>query len=110
MCGTSMPQTVRAISVEDEVTGKLMGVAGIRHCDPRMVFADIDQDLKKHPRTIVRLIRWVTKMINHHYQGVPLYAIADVNEPTAPGLLAHMGFEHILSTNQGEVFQWHPQQ
>ena len=64
---------------------------------------------QKHPKIIIRLIRWVVKMIETYYQDVPLYAIANEDEPTAPGLLEHMGFSHLVSSSEGEVFQWRQQ-
>jgi hypothetical protein len=37
---------------------------------------------------------------------VPVYAIAEPDEPTAPGFLEHVGFKHITSNSSGEVYEW----
>ena len=102
MTGQTFPETIRAISAEHD--GELMGIAGVRNSDPKMCFADIRPELKKHPRTIIRMARWVTSTIIK--SDTPVYAIADEDEPTAFHFLQHVGFEWMMSTNQGEVFRW----
>lgn len=102
MTGTTFPENIRAISAEHD--GELMGVAGIRSCDPRLCFADIKPELKKSPRTIIKMARWVTDIIKKG--DAPVYALADEDEPTAFRFLEHVGFQWIMSTDQGEVFKW----
>lgn len=102
MTGQSFPETIRAISAVDG--RKLMGIAGVRNSDPKMVFANIHPELKQSPKTIIKMARWVTNIIEQ--STVPVYAIADEEEPTAFRFLEHVGFQWLMSTEKGEVFQW----
>lgn len=37
---------------------------------------------------------------------LPVLAIAEPSEPTAPGLLKRMGFEYYDTSEDGEVYRW----
>jgi len=102
MCGGTFPANIWAMAVEDD--GELLGVAGIHYSNPRMCFGNIKSALKKSPRTIVKLARMVTEVVAK--SDVPVYAIAEPDEPTAPGFLEHVGFKHITSNSSGEVYEW----
>ena len=103
MAGRTFPETIRALAVEH--AGEVIAIAGLRLSDPKMAFSDIKPEIKKSPRTVVELIRRVKDMISDYESAV--YAIADEDEPTAPGLLEHMGFRYFKTTRQGRVYQWH---
>lgn len=105
MCGGTFPDNIWAMAVEDD--GKLLAIAGVRYSNPRMCFGNIRPELKKSPRTIVKLARLVTAVVED--SDVPVYALADEDEPTAPRFLEHVGFDHIMSTEKGEVYRWHQQ-
>lgn len=102
MVGQTFPENIRAVTAEHD--GELLAIAGIRMSNPKVIFSDIKPEVKKHPRVVVQLIHKVQAMMEDY--NTEIYAIANENEPTAPGLLNHMGFKHVMTTRQGEVYQW----
>ena len=105
MCGGTFLDNIWAMAVEDD--GELMAIAGVRYSNPRMCFGNIKPELKKSPRTIIKLARLVTAVVEE--SEVPVYAIANEDEPTAPRFLEHVGFEHLMSSDDGEIYRWHQQ-
>lgn len=105
LCGDSVSGTVRAIACERN--GELLGVAGVMHTSPMQCFLNMTPEMKESPRTIVKAVRMVRKLLDG-YIG-PVYAIASCEEVTARGFLKHIGFEYVATTFQGDVYQWHPQ-
>ncbi len=103
MTGDTFPESIRSVTAEHE--GKVVAIAGVRHSSPPVCFSDIRPEIKEHPRAVAIMIRRVRKMLSEYH--VPIYAIADANEPTAPGFLQHVGFEFVTSAIQGEVYRWH---
>jgi hypothetical protein len=102
MCGGTFPDNIWALSVEHD--GELLGIAGIHYSNPRMCFGNIKPALKNYPREIVKLAKAVIGKVAQ--SDVPVYAIAQPEESTAPGFLEHMGFVHILSGREGEIYKW----
>lgn len=105
MCGGTFPDNIWAMAVDDE--GDLLAIAGVRYSNPRMCFGNIKPEIKKSPRTLVKLARMVTAVVAE--SDVPVYAIADKDEPTAPRFLEHVGFEYMMTSSDGEIYQWHQQ-
>ena len=103
MCGGTFPDNIWGITAEED--GEVVGIAGIHYTNPRMCFSNIKQSLKKSPRTIVRMAHAVREVMGK--SEVPVYAIADKNEPTAPKFLEHVGFEHLMTSSDGEIYRWH---
>ncbi len=103
MCGGTFVDNIWAMALEED--DELLAIAGVRYSNPRMCFSNIKPAVKESPRDIVRLARAVMQELDK--SDVPVYALADLTEPTAPGFLEHLGFEHIMSSNIGEVYQWH---
>lgn len=98
MCGPEMKVTVRAYAIEDN--GELLAVAGIAYGKRTVCFGDIKQSVKRSPRSILRLARKVTALVDK-CKG-PVFAFPDENEPTAERFLAHVGFEKL----DGGVYVW----
>lgn len=87
----SVPNTMRAIVIEDD--GKLLGIAGIsRMNDHVQAFSSISAELRGHKVLMGRAAVMFNKMLDD-YKG-PIFAVCSDKEPTAPGLLAHLGFTH----------------
>ncbi len=105
MCGGTFAENIWAMVAEDE--GKVLALAGVRYSNPTMCFGNIKPEMKKSPRTIIKLARMVTKVVDE--SDMPVYAIADKDEPTAPRFLEHVGFDYLMSSRNGEIYKWHQQ-
>lgn len=101
MWGNTYSDTLRAVACEDN--GELLAIAGIRYSRPAMCFSDIRPELKRSPKTIMKIARQVICLVRSVKREV--YALADQDEPTSMNFLAHLGFEHV----EGRLFKW-PQQ
>jgi hypothetical protein len=103
MTGTTFDDNIWALAVERD--GELLGIAGIQYSHPRMCFGNIKPELKNYPRELVRLAHRVTDKVAD--SKVPVYAIANEDEATAPGFLTHVGFEYFMTAPEGEIYKWH---
>jgi hypothetical protein len=84
-----VPTTMRAIVVDDE--GAIVGIAGIaRMGDHLQAFSGIKPALRERPVTIGRVAVAFSRMLEE--SAKPIIALCSDDEPTAPGLLSHLGF------------------
>jgi hypothetical protein len=102
MIGQTFPESMRAFVLEDQ--GELLAIGGVRHSVPAMCFSDIRPGINRSPRGIYKLARKVTSLLDSY--AMPVFALADQNEPTAVGFLSRLGFQYVTSSEQGEVFVW----
>lgn len=104
--GRAPDRTAKAmVAIEDGTVAAVFGVAYWGHGRPPVMFSDLAPGFgKRHPMVVVRsgrkmLKRWAT---------VPLLTLQDKDEPSAPRFLAHMGFEHVCTSAQGEIWRYDP--
>jgi hypothetical protein len=102
MMGETYPETMRAITAVHD--GRVLAIAGVRHGCPITAFSNIAPEIKEYPRTIIEMIRQMRVMLNDYKR--PVYALADMDEVTAPGFLKHIGFKHVGTGSQGEIYEW----
>lgn len=71
--------------------GRPVGVAGIYYEDNRPVaFSDMLPELRAYRRVLVRGVRLVEQMMDR--TALPVSAVINEGEPTAPDLLKRLGF------------------
>ena len=95
--GEPQKRTARAMAV---VCGEeIIGIAGVASEAGTMVlFSELTDDLRRDKRSLVKLIRAVTPMM----EGRTVYSIADPEIEGSDILLEHMGFTKC----RDEVYQW----
>jgi len=84
-----------------EMDGRVLAIAGVLHTQPLQAFSSIEQEIKNHPKTVVVMIKKMKEILST-YGDSPIFATANPNEQTAPGLLKHAGFEYY----QEGVYRW----
>lgn len=65
-------------------------------------FSEMKDELRPYKVSIVRFARKIGEILN----GVPGMAVASPSEPGSERLLRRLGFEHVGSSNEGEVYRW----
>lgn len=84
--------SMKGVAVVDG-DGKIWGIAGVYRSRTQLyLFIDMDDDLKKHPRVILKAAKEVLKICDT-YSLVTAYACPKT--PTAVGFAAHFGFEVV---------------
>ena len=84
-----VPASMRALVMEDD--GELLGIAGIAVMGDHIQAFSIQSDkLRDHKIAKGRMAVAFAKMLAD-VKG-PVFALCSETEPTAPGLLAHIGF------------------
>lgn len=79
----------RGYAIED--ADNIIGMFGVYYENSRPVaFSDMKPALRERKKTIVKAVRMLEEFMDT--LAVPVYAIPDAREPTAPYLLARMGF------------------
>lgn len=96
-------KTVRAITAEKD--GEVLAVAGVIHTVPFYAFVHMTDEMRRYPKTIMRVIRGFSDFLSKHY--VAVYATASEEEANAPRVLERAGFKYLMTTTQGEVYKWH---
>lgn len=87
----SVPATMRAIVIADD--DRVLGVAGVlRGGDHIQAFSAIKDELRQHKILMGRAAVMFKKLLVE--AGGPVLALCSPTEPTAPSLLAHLGFKH----------------
>lgn len=100
--GRAMP-SFRGVAVE--LDGEVVGIGGVCYQKGRPVAAsDIRGALRKHKRTLVKVSRMLANLYDQI--GGTVYAVACPTEPTAPYLLAKLGFKPTgMFCPTGEVLE-----
>lgn len=85
-----------------EVDGKLEALYGIRFVGGESVcFSELSEVARGQKRAVVQGVRLLRKMLADHV-GVIAYATA--GEPTADAFIRHVGFRHVGTALEGEVY------
>jgi hypothetical protein len=75
-----------------EMDGEIVGLCGIYYQDGiPIAFSDIRDALRPRKKTLAKACRMLQRLIDK--VGRPVYAVACGTEPTAPYLLAKLGFK-----------------
>jgi hypothetical protein len=85
----SLGATVRGVAVE--LDDKVIGIAGVLHTRPLQAFSCMKDDLRKHPKTIIKVIRMFKEILSNY--DLPVYAIASEKEYNSTKVLERIGFE-----------------
>lgn len=99
--GTSetLPVSARVVSVVEG--DRVLGIAGVYPDGNRqVVFSTISEELKQHPKIVIKAARMVMKWIKE--SKMPTHALCDEEIPKAEEFLMHWGFRRI---HKG-VFSW----
>ncbi len=88
--------------------GKVVAVGGIYyHAGTPVAFSDLKPEIRKHKKALAKGCRILMKFIEE--LNVPVYALASQSEPTAPYLLAKLGFKPTgMFTEIGEYLVKEP--
>jgi len=88
--GISAPFSFRGYVAELE--GELVGIGGIYYqAGVPVAFSEMRPAMRAHRKAIAKACRMLTQFFNQ--LGGPVYAVACPTEPTAPYLLAKLGFK-----------------
>lgn len=75
-----------------EYEGAPIAIGGIYYQDGTPVaFSDLKPEVRRYKKTMVRACKMLLTLFDN--AGAPVYAIANQKEPTAPYLLAKLGFK-----------------
>lgn len=88
--GKPFSESFKGLVAEKE--GRVIGMAGVLHTDQLQAFSTITDEVKKHPRVIIKAIRMFREILNSY--DTEIYAIASEKEPTSMRFLEHVGFKH----------------
>lgn len=91
----SMGKTVRGYAVE--LDGKVIGIAGVLHTRPLQAFSRMEDELRKHPKAIIKVIKMFKGILKNY--DMPVYAIASETEYNSTKVLKRIGFELINNRN-----------
>ena len=95
------PYTMRAyVVLLDGVPVALGGVMYRRGV--LCAFSEMKEEFRPYKVSIVKFARKIGEIFN----GTPGMAVASRREPGSGRLLRWLGFEHIASCEEGEVYQW----
>jgi len=84
-----------------EQDGVLLGCGGIAFRGPALeVFSDFGDELKRHPKYILKAARIILKKAAEYRR--PVFALRNKDEPTADAFLRRLGFEP-----KGDLYKWH---
>ena len=90
-----------------EMDGQTVGLTGLQFQRPYVqAFGNMSDPLRPFKDKIGWAVRWMIRQMTSH--GRPVIAVASPREPTAPAMLTRMGFSHVGSSPDGEVYQWKP--
>lgn len=90
-----------------ELDGEVQGIIGVALMRPvACMFSIFREPLRPHLRhlTILRGIKRAQAAVQA--SRVPVLALAEPGEPTAPGILKRLGFEHVGLFDEGDVYGW----
>jgi hypothetical protein len=90
-----------------ELDGVVQGIIGVALVRPlSCLFSVFREPLRPFLRhlAIMRLIKRAQAAVKA--SRVPVLAVAEPTEPTAPGILKRLGFEYIGLFDDGEIYGW----
>lgn len=105
-----LPQeSIRGFKVRCD--GEIFGVIGVaRRPDHLMLFSDYKPAYKDQLRRVatLRAIYAAMALVDELTSaGCPVYALANPEEPDSQRLLSRLGFEHLGSSANGELYVCH---
>lgn len=99
--GEPLKHSIRAYTAE--IDGKPVGIAGVAYVGGQVsAFSKGLPGIPKHWAARGTVV--VKKMLRE--MNCPVLAIADPEIPTSSDFLKRVGFEHVTTNSQGEVFRW----
>lgn len=90
-----------------ELDGKPEGIIGLALTRPiRCMFSAFREPLRPHLKAIavLKLIKRAEAAVKGG--RVPVIALAETSEPTAPDILQRIGFRHLGRSDDGELYGW----
>lgn len=90
-----------------ELNGEVQGIIGVALLRPlACMFSTVREPLKPFLRhlTILRLIKRAQAAVQA--SRVPVIALAEPGLVTAPRILERIGFEHVGTFDDGEIYGW----
>jgi len=93
--------TVRGLAIE--LDGEVVGIAGVLHTNPIQAFSRMDDKLRKHPKTIMKVIKKFKDILSNY--NSPIYAIASEKEYNSNKVLERIGFKFFHENEQGRFYR-----
>lgn len=90
-----------------ELDGEVQGIIGLALVRPMAcMFSTFEKPLRPYLKhlTVLRLIKRAEAAVKA--SKVPVLALAEPTEPTAPGMLERLGFEHVGKVDGVECYAW----
>ena len=85
---------------------KVIGIGGLFYTKSNLIaFSDMKPEMRPYKKAMVKGCRIIMDMVKN--AEVPVYAVANSNEPTAKNLLKRLGFVNTGVENEfGETLVW----
>lgn len=100
--GRSPPYTMRAWVAE--LDGEVIGIAGYYMRQGWVqAFSDMNDAMRQYPGTIMREARRFMARLKS-----PALCIASCSEKNAARFLGYLGWRHVGTSEEGEVYAWQP--
>jgi hypothetical protein len=96
----SFNYSVRGVAVE--IGGEVVSVSGVLHSSPPQAFSFMKDELRKYPKTIMKVILEFKDILNHY--KIPIYAKCSNKEKNSRKVLERIGFELV----DGRFYRWNP--
>lgn len=93
--------TIRGIAAE--LDGETIGVAGVLHGYPTQAFSQMDDRLRRYPKTIMLAARKFREILQSYDVA---YAVASREEKNADRFLTYVGFKYLQTTTSGRTYRW----
>lgn len=93
---------MRGLTVEKD--GQPIAIAGVLHTSPPQLFSSTTEEIRKSPKTIVKLGHQLALLLEHYKCSV--YALADTHIEASDRFLKYLGFLFVGDTSQGRLYQW----
>lgn len=90
-----------------EIDGEAQGIIGVALTRPNAcMFSSVREPLKPHLKglAVLRLIKKAEAAVKA--SRVPVLALAEPGLPTAPNILERLGFAHLGTNDDGEIYGW----
>lgn len=90
-----------------EMDGESIGMIGVAMGRPfACMFSSFKEPLRPHLKsmTVMKLIKKAHAVVKQ--SRVPVRAIAEPSEPTAPHILERLGFEHIGEADGDQIYEY----
>lgn len=100
----TVPYSMRAcVALMDGVPSALSGVAYHNGC--LYAFMELRDEMRQHKVSVGRFMKYSRSRLAGMF-SVPGIAMAQPGEAMAPRVLQWLGFQHVASCRDGEVYEW----